>query len=416
MRDGDQGRSTQPLRVAPSGRGRVLPRVRVGLVAVAAIALAACSTTSTDPAPSDASGAPADAGTTATASVVAPPASQAAPGTVIEARPIDAPAGTRVQAFTYHSTSASGADIAVSGLFLAPDRPPPTGGFPVITWGHPTTGAADGCEPSRLGVSSLPFPDELADRGWAVVATDYEGLGAAGAHPYLVGDSEGHAMLDAARAASQLPGSGVEAGSPVVIWGFSQGGHAAAFAAQLAPTYAPELDVRGVAIASPVSDVTAFTQRAEAMDDQLGVVLTTVNGYAAAYPELDPTAVLTPLGTELLGEVEHRCIGEINEAATRPVPDVLATHPTQDRAFAARFAQNRAGDAPVTVPALVVQGGADDIVDPALTAAFVDRWCSLGASVQEVVRPGIDHAIMATDPFVDWIGERFSDLPARSTC
>lgn len=418
MRGGDQGRSAQDGAPARPGRSPATMALRLGVAAAALGAtLMGCSAppsgdgaapvTANDPDPTT---------STAVAEVVGPPVAAAAPGTIIDATAIDAPAGARASAITYHSTDASGADIAVSGLYLVPDGPPPEGGFPLITWAHPTTGAADGCQPSADGVASLPFPDELVARGWAVVASDYEGLGAAGAHPYLVGDSEGHTVLDAARAASQVPASGVTPASPVVIWGFSQGGHAAAFAAQLAPTYAPELDIVGAAIAAPVSDVAGFTRRAESMEDQLGVVLTIVNGFAAAYPELEPATVLTPVGSELIAEVERRCIGEINEYATRPPAEVIAAPPTQDPAFAARFAANRAGDAPVPVPVLVVQGADDDIVDPAATAALVQRWCAAGVSVESVVRPGIDHGIMAPEPFLTWIGDRLAGRPASPTC
>lgn len=361
-------------------------------------------------------GAPAPSATVAPGEVAPAPAASAPPGTVIDTRSVDATGVGRAVAFTYHSTGAGGRDVAVSGLLLTPAGPAPDGGFPLITWGHPTTGAADGCQPSAQGIGSLPHPDELLTRGWAVVATDYEGLGSAGPHPYLVGASEGHAVLDAARAAAHIDGSGVEAGGPVVIWGFSQGGHAAAFAAQVAPTYAPELRIEGVAIAAPVSDVTAFVRRAEAIPDQLGVVLTTLNGFAAAYPDLDPSSVLTPVGLDLLAEVERRCIGEINEHADRPPAEVIRTPPTADPAFAARFAENRAGDAPVGMAVLVVQGADDDIVDPATTAALVERWCGQGVTVESVVRPGVGHGVLSAEPYLGWIENRLAGVAPTSTC
>jgi alpha-beta hydrolase superfamily lysophospholipase len=385
-------------------------------VAATVAVLAACATTDRGTGAAPTTAIPTNGGTVPPATVAPPPATAADPGTVVEASPIDPPAGARAWRIRYHSTAASGADIGVTGLLVVPDAPVPPGGFPLVTWAHPTTGAADGCEPSDDGARSIPFVEDLVADGWAVVATDYEGLGSDGVHPYLVGDSEGHTVLDAARAASRVDGSGVEPASPTAIWGFSQGGHAAAFAAQLAPTYAPELDLVGVAVAAPVSDVVGFTARAEGMDDQLGVVLTVVNGFAAAYPELDPASVLTPAGLELLAEVEHRCIGEINEHATRPPAEVIARPPTEDAAFAARFEASRAGDAPVGVPVLVVQGADDDIVDPAATAALVERWCALGVDVESVVRPGVDHGVLSADPYLGWLADRFAGRPTAPTC
>lgn len=345
-----------------------------------------------------------------------PPDRAGAPGEPIDVEAIDAPVGGRAFRFSYHSSDTAGADIAVTGVLLAPARAAPAGGFPLISWAHPTTGAADGCQPSVKGTAALPYPDALIEQGWAVVATDYEGLGSAGPHPYLVGASEGHAVLDAARAASRIAGSGIEAGSPLVIWGFSQGGHAGAFAAELAPSYAPELDVVGVALAAPVSDVTGFTRRAEQMDDQLGVVVTIINGFRAAYPELDPATVLTAEGVAALADVEQRCIGELNEHLTRPTDAIITAPPTADDAFAARLAENRAGDRPIAAPVLIVQGSADDIVDPSASASLAQRYCDRGVTVRYDVIDGVNHGVLAPEPFLGWIRDRFDATSAPTTC
>src|SRR4029079_13844509 len=91
--------------------------------------------------------------------------------------------------------------------------------------------------------------------GWTFVATDYEGLGTPGVHPYLVGLSEARGVLDIVRSAQQLPTSGVSADSPVMIFGHSQGGGAALFAAEQAATWAPELHVVGTAAGAPAGDL-----------------------------------------------------------------------------------------------------------------------------------------------------------------
>ncbi len=404
--------------------GRLTRRARLATCVVATVALlgvGGCggSPTSSDRTATDASTAPTDdprSSTVERGRVEPPPSRPGAPGEPIDVEAIDAPAGGRAVRFSYHSSGAGGADIAVTGVLLTPDRPPPVGGFPLITWAHPTTGAADGCQPSVEGTAALPYPDDLVAQGWAVVATDYEGLGSAGPHPYLVGASEGPAVLDAARAASRIDGSGVDASSPLVIWGFSQGGHAGAFAAELAPTYAPELDLVGVALAAPVSDVGGFTRRAEQMDDQLGVVLTIVNGFDAAYPELDPATVLTAEGVEALTDVERRCIGELNEDLTQPTDTIIAAPPTADDAFAARFAENRAGDHPITAPVLIVQGSEDDIVDPAASAALAQRYCDREVLVRYDVIDGTNHGVLAREPFLGWIRDRFDRAQAPTTC
>src|SRR5690349_15246867 len=134
-----------------------------------------------------------------------PPANMAkkAPGTLIRSTPITAPSGAKAWKVLYHSRSVDGRDIAVSGVVVVPTGAAPKGGRPVVTWAHGTAGLGDQCAPSKAAdaAASLPFVKQLVDAGYVVAATDYEGLGTPGVHPYLVGESEGRSVLDAARAA-----------------------------------------------------------------------------------------------------------------------------------------------------------------------------------------------------------------------
>ena len=155
------------------------------------------------------------------------------------------PDGAEGWLILYSSTSPDGEPVAVSGVVVAP-ADPPAGPRPVIAWAHGTTGVATGCAPSLSDdpLFELPALRRAPGRGWVVVATDYPGLGTPGQHPYVVGVSEGRAVLDAVRAAGQID-DGPELSSQVAVWGMSQGGHAALFAAQLAPAYAPGARHRG---------------------------------------------------------------------------------------------------------------------------------------------------------------------------
>ena len=194
------------------------------------------------------------------------PLAKAKPGTIIRSTPIEAPVGARAWKILYHSRAVDGRDIAVSGVVLAPTGRAPRGGRVVVAWAHGTTGLADLCAPSKhpdiasalrdsharipeqAGVLDRPFQAFL-DAGYVVAATDYEGLGTPGLHPYLVGESEGRSVLDAARAARGLKAAAV--GRKALVVGLSQGGQAALFAGELAASYAPELRVLGVAAEAP---------------------------------------------------------------------------------------------------------------------------------------------------------------------
>ena len=152
--------------------------------------------------------------------------------------------------------------IAVSGSVFAPDGPAPAAGRPVIAWAHPTTGVASRCGPSLAsdgGATGVPGLSAFIAAGYVVTATDYPGLGTPGPHPYLVGESEGRAVIDSVRMAGHLDGA--HAGTRYAVWGHSQGGHAALWAGQLAPEYGSGLELIAVATAAPATDLAALFQR-----------------------------------------------------------------------------------------------------------------------------------------------------------
>ncbi len=100
--------------------------------------------------------------------------------------------------------------------------------------------------------------EAVVQQGWAVVVTDYAGLGTAGPHPYLIGEGEARSVLDATRAARQL--DDISLSTETVVWGHSQGGHAALWTGQLAPTYAPDVGVIAVAAMAPAANLPALIE------------------------------------------------------------------------------------------------------------------------------------------------------------
>src|SRR5215210_9261719 len=137
--------------------------------------------------------------------------------------------GARNDLVLYRSTGVRGTPVAVSGTVSVPKGRAPKGGWPVISYGHGTTGIADSCAPSRdsarnpahgLIAYAYPLLQRWLKAGYAVVRTDYEGLGTAGPHPFLIGRSEGRSMADAVRAARRLD---KRLGRRVVFAGHSQG-------------------------------------------------------------------------------------------------------------------------------------------------------------------------------------------------
>jgi Secretory lipase len=190
-----------------------------------------------------------------------------APGTLIRQEVIDgAPLGATAYRVLYRSTGLDDKLILVSGVVIVPQGDPPPGGRPIVAWAHPTSGIVPRCAPS-LAIflfQQIQGLRSFVRDGYVVAATDYPGLGTVGPHPYLVGASEARAVIDSVRVAGQLPGAGT--GKEFVVWGHSQGGHAALFTGLIAKTYAPELDLLGVAAAAPATDLVTL------MNDDIGTV------------------------------------------------------------------------------------------------------------------------------------------------
>ena len=188
--------------------------------------------------------------------------------------------------------------------------------------GHNTTGIARGCAPSLDPFHPLPGASEafyeqqvagFVDGGFVAVATDYQGLGAVdGIHPFLVGETAAYNVLDAARAARALPG--LDLAADTIIWGHSQGGHAAAWAGQLAPSYAPDLPISGVILGAPAAEpglvLAAATsgQAATAPTPLTGYIVTLVSAWSHVYPETAATPAFTPAALAKLDLVTRACI------------------------------------------------------------------------------------------------------------
>src|SRR5215210_4852906 len=183
-------------------------------------------------------------------------------GAAIRARPLRGAArlsgARRNVLLLYRSTASRGRAVAVSGTVAVPRGRAPRGGWPVIAYGHGTTGIADACAPTRdragtpvhaYNAYAYPLLERWLKAGYAVVRTDYQGLGTPGTHQYLDGPVEGLAVLDAVRAARRV----APLSRRVALAGHSEGGHAALWAAAQAPRWTPELRVRGTYALAPVS-------------------------------------------------------------------------------------------------------------------------------------------------------------------
>ena len=228
-------------------------------------------------------------------------------------------AGNRL--ILYRSTGADGKATAVSGAVAIPKGKAPKGGWPVITWAHGTTGIADQCAPSRDGANQLssyayPLLQRWLKAGYAVVRTDYTGLGTPGDHPYLIGRPEGESVLDAVRAARSLD---KRLGKRVAIAGHSQGGQAALFAASLAPKYTPDLKIRGTVAFAPVSHLseqTALLPGLKSPSGLSGLVAMILRGIDIARPSLNVAGMLNDPAAALYPTTLTQCLGKLSSTSS----------------------------------------------------------------------------------------------------
>jgi len=349
------------------------------------------------------------------------------PGSIIRSEPIPLVAGlpARVTAYRilYHSESITGTDIAVSGIVVVPGRPAPAGGYRIVTWAHGTTGLAGACAPSKAGTDAIPYLAQLLQDGYVVTATDYQGLGTDGISPYLVGQSEGQSVLDAARAARDLLGA--TASDEVLIFGHSQGGQAALFAGQIAPSYAPELFVVGVVAAAPVSDVSEFVPAVvgHAPDPLAVYTVSSLYAWSETYDDLSLTSALTTRAIVMMRSIDDECITPLAAQFGHVAADQLFRPGWEDTTTVrAHEAQNEPGLAPTSAPILVIQGTADTLIPYAGTTSLVDR--RLCRAEDDVVQyeafrhAGHTNVLVAAQPDVlRWIQARLTGKgPPPDSC
>ncbi|MCM6773775.1 lipase family protein [Nocardia sp. CDC159] len=350
-------------------------------------------------------------------------ATVATPGAVIEFGELTGaarPAGAGVaQRITYWSTGPHNQPVPVTGRVFLPSGTPPPGGWPVMSWHHPTVGIAAACAPSTSGSDDdrNEFLARWLRHGYAVVATDYAALGDPGTQPYLDGRTEAHAAIDIVRAARTVdPGLS----NRWVAVGHSQGGHAALFTATHATDYAPELDLRGTVALAPINHIAqqlaAFGNPAvPATATPAGFALVgayILRGLAVARPDFDPTPYLNATGSRIMADVDHKCPAEMADDVADLAFGQLLAKPLIDGDVTAVAAS--VFEIPTTgyrAPVRIGQGLADQCVFPATTQLTVAELGAAGQPVTYREYPGQTHEGVVAAAAADSIA--FADAQLR---
>lgn len=350
------------------------------------------------------------------------------PGELVRIEPFERgiPPEARAWRILYTTTRDEGRPAVASGIVVAPTGPP-EGPRPVIAWAHGTTGVAQACAPSILegtfATGAFFSLDTVIDQDWVLVATDYVGLGTVGPHPYLIGQGVGRSVLDAVRAAHAI--DGLDLDERTVAWGHSQGGHAALWTGVLAPSYAPDVNLIGVAALAPVTDILALV---DALPDFTGgsiFAAFVASAYADVYPDVSLDNYVIPGGEVTVRGIAGRCLAE--PAVFTSLLSALTMDFSIFRADLAggalgeRLAENTPPFA-IEVPLLLAQGGADGLILPSMQDAYVSRLCAADRQVDYRTYDGLGHVplVEADSPLIpdliQWTQARLAGELPTSSC
>ncbi|MFD5650451.1 lipase family protein [Streptomyces sp. NPDC127039] len=436
------------------------PRPRMLAAAIsAALALGAQAV------PAAAAGGPAGDSTTTTSRGVEIPAFYTPPselpgadGTLIRSEPlplalslpgIDGPLPGRATRLMYKSTDANGEAVAVTGAYIEPAAKwRGDGPRPLVAVAPGTMGQGDQCaasmaleHPLQLNgqTVSVGYEDlsvyRLLLRGVAVVVTDYVGLGTTDRlHTYVNRVDGAHAVLDAVRAARSLDSASVTPGSRVGLFGYSQGGGATAAAAELQPSYAPDVQLAGTYAGAPPADLTEVTKAIDG-SDLAGALGWSLNGFLQTEPALRPIAdrYINEAGQEALKDLSTMCVGDAlfgygGDSSTdwtktgQSISDVIRAEP----ALQSFLAEQRIGSTRPGSPVRVATGVSDDLVPHGQARRLAVDWCGKGAKVTyvPVLLPGVGSGLLNhfaplladQGNAIAWLTDRLSGERAGSNC
>lgn len=324
----------------------------------------------------------------------------------------------------YRSTTATGDPIAVSGVVLIPDTPNPLRSRPLLGFAPGTQGLARSATVSRLlelGVEyEAVFLTAAVRRGWVVAVTDYPGLGTPGVHPYVIGKANGRALLDVMRAARHLPQADLCAQGPAGIYGYSEGGNSAGWAAQLQPSYASDMSLHGAAVgAAPVD----FPELATDLDGGLFAFLLLYAGIGldSAYPDLRLHNYLNRFGrlaTAVLRRTHIVAAIVLGLLVPKNRQRYLSgADPFVDPEWVAQLHDNSLGHIAPDTPLLVGAGRQDQVIPYRQVELLLQRWRALGVDVrQHPIRFG-EH-ITAAPQFAKagfaFLADHFSSVESRT--
>jgi acetyl esterase/lipase len=331
-----------------------------------------------------------------------------------------------------YETQDRGAPAEATGVVFVPQGV--EGPLDVVVWLNPSLGANNECAPSSMGVAGNGLAMIFASRmGVAVVTPDYLGRtnGAPGTddlHPYIVAEPVAVSTLDMVRAAESLAeqeGFALRT-DQLVLWGVSQGGHAALWTDLYQTRYAPELGIAGVVAVVPPTDIEAIARRASTTMSRASEAFPSVAVSMADWYGLNADEVLPPGLADSVREVMATSCEVLDPAGDVDAVDGLFTDAVRDGTYgedwACAFESSRPSTSHLTpsgAPILMPLGGEDDVVFSDIARDEAQALCDAGAQIALVECIGLDHedaALSTVFQQEDWVLDRFAGVPVAEGC
>ena len=338
------------------------------------------------------------------------------PGALIRSQEIeqyDIPYSVSAVRILYHSRSASAEDVAASGVVLFPyDKKPPAGGWPVIAWAHGSAGVARRCAPSLMrNIGHGPFLAMYVNLGYAVVATDYTGLGTSFRNAFLDGPSNATdviASIPAARAAVPL------LGARWIVMGEAEGGLTVVAVAEKENEVRDPDYLGGIAL-SDIASVKEIYEPATTGSSSL-MLTSLAYGIKTIYQQFQVSDMLTEKALALYHEIGETCA----QATFSQLPGIDTVKPGwETNGFVRRyFDRNDPGQTKAYGPILVISGHTEPSRLAAATQAIA-RLCKQGDRVEWERYPDLDPGGVVGESVRDqigWIEGRFGGRSAPTNC
>lgn len=363
-----------------------------------------------------------------------PPAGfqHAHPGTVLRSRDVELaflgviPQRINATQLLYRTTNMHGEPDAAATTVIVPAERGPEAVTPVISYQCAIDSVTSRCFPSYALRRRAVAPGAVAQfeflliaaavaEGWAVSIPDHEGRKGMWGAPL----EPGYHVLDGLRAALNTERLNLSTEAPIGLWGYSGGGLASAWAAEMSGSYAPDLNVVGAVLGSPVGDL-GHTFRRLNGTYMSGLPALVVAALSDIYPELNKVIQehVTADGKILLERLHHMTTAEavirmvkkdMADMLDWPLEQILQTPAVQHV-----FDEIKLGVAVPTPPVLIVQAVHDQLISVEDIDELADTYSTGGASVTYHRDMFSEHLLlhpMSAPMALRWLTDRFNDKP-----